>query len=276
VPSPGTVTVHAVSQAVTSAVGSAPVTIAGPAPDFTLTMSAGPGSVAAGGSAAYTVTTTGNNGFNGVVSFGTSGLPAGVTGSFNPSTVTGSGSTALTVKTTTGASSGTFAITVTGASGALQHTATASLNVTGGSSPPAAVSVTPNSGSGTSRTFTFKFSDPNGAANIVTAQIDINSHLASMGACYLYYSRGANSIYLASDAGNWKGPLTIGHPGTLQNSQCAVNAGASSASMSGTTLTLNLSFSFQSAFAGTKNIYMKARTATLDSGWAQRGTWIVP
>ena len=108
VPSPGTVTVHAVSQAVASAVGSASVTIAGPAPDFSLSMSAGPGSVAAGGSAAYTVTTTGNNGFHGVVSFATSGLPAGVTGSFNPSTVTGSGSTALTVKTTTGASSGHF------------------------------------------------------------------------------------------------------------------------------------------------------------------------
>ena len=87
---------------------------------------------------------------------------------------------------------------------------------------------------------------------------------------------GANSIYLANDAGNVKGPLTLGHAGTLQNSQCAVNAGASSASTSGTTLTLNLSFSFKGAFAGTKNIYMEARNATLDSGWAQKGTWIVP
>jgi hypothetical protein len=248
-----------------------------PAPDFSIGMSAGPGSVAAGGSAAYTVTVTGNNGFNGTVSFGTSGLPSGVTGSFNPTTVTGSGSTTLTVMTTGSASAGGITITVTGTSGSLNHNTSASLTITAASSGgnPAAVSVTPNSGSGASQTFTFTYSDPNGAADISSAQIDIASTLSVSGACYLYYPRGLNEIYLASDAGVWQGPLALGSTGTLENSQCAVNVGASSASMSGNTLTLNLALSFTAAFAGTKNVYMEVENATHDSGWTQFGAWTV-
>ena len=174
-----------------------------PAPDFSIGMSAGPGSVAAGGSAEYTITVTGNNGFNGTVSFGTSGLPSGVTGSFNPTTVTGSGSTTLTVTTTGSASSGGITVTVTGASGSLNHNTSASLTITGASSGgnPAAVSESPSSGSGASGTFTFTYSDPNGAADITSTQIDIASTLSVSGACYLYYPRGSNEIYLASNAG---------------------------------------------------------------------------
>lgn len=248
-----------------------------PAPDFSIGMSAGPGSVAAGGSAEYTITVTGNNGFNGTVSFGTSGLPSGVTGSFNPTTVTGSGSTTLTVTTTGSASSGGITVTVTGASGSLNHNTSASLTITGASSGgnPAAVSESPSSGSGASGTFTFTYSDPNGAADITSTQIDIASTLSVSGACYLYYPRGLNEIYLASNAGVWQGPLALGSTGTLENSQCAVNAGASSATMSGNTLTLNLALSFTAAFAGTKNVYMEVENAAHDSGWTQFGTWTV-
>jgi hypothetical protein len=250
---------------------------AAPSPDFSLGMTAGPGSVAAGGSASYTVTVTGSNGFSGTVSFGVSGLPSGVTGSFNPSTVTGSGSTTLTILTTGGASPGGFTITVTGTGGSLTHNATASLTITSGGSsgPPAPVSVTPNTGSGSSGTFAFAFSDPNGAADIASAQIDIGATLSATGSCYFYYARGSNAIYLATDAGAWQGPLAIGSAGTMQNSQCTVDAGASSVSTSGNTLILNLALSFQAGFAGAKNVYMEVRNATQDSGWSVHGTWTV-
>ena len=46
----------------------------------------------------------------------------------------------------------------------------------------------------------------------------------------------------------WLTPSVLGQSGTLQNSQCAVNTAASSAAGSGTSLTLNLSLTFQSAF----------------------------
>jgi hypothetical protein len=191
--------------------------------------------------------------------------------------VTGSGSTTLTVMTTDSASAGGITITVTGTSGSLNHNSSASLTITGTSSGgnPAAVSVSPSSGSGASQTFTFTYSDPNGAADIASAQIDISATLSVSGACYLYYPRGLNEIYLASDAGVWQGPLALGRTGTLENSQCTVNAGASSASMSGNTLTLNLALSFTAGFAGTKNVYMEVENATHDSGWTQFGTWTV-
>jgi hypothetical protein len=249
-----------------------------PAPDFSLGMSPGSQTVAAGGSTTYTVTQTGSNGFSGTVNLGVSGLPSGVTGSFNPTSLAGSGSSTLTINTSSGASTGTFTATVTGTSGSQSHNTSSGLTITGGGSssgPPSTVSVTPSSGSGSAQTFAFAFSDPHGTSDILSAKLDINATLTSSGACYLFYSPGANKIYLISDAGAWQAPLTLGVAGTTQNSECSLNAGASSAIVSGTNLTLNLALSFKAGFAGAKNIYMEVQNATEDSGCAQRGTWTV-
>ncbi len=152
-----------------------------------------------------------------------------------------------------------------------------SVTITGSPSVvPSAISVTPSSGSGSAQTFAFVFSDPNGASDIVTAQIDIASTLTVSGACYLYYPRALNEIYLANDTGAWQGPIALGSTGTLQNSQCSINVGSSSATLSGTTLTLNLALSFKTAFAGSKNIYMETQNASHNSGWSSFGSWTVP
>jgi hypothetical protein len=145
----------------------------------------------------------------------------------------------------------------------------------GSNGPPAPVSVTPHSSSGSSQTFAFTFTDPNGATDIVSTQMDINAQLSATNACYFYYSRASNALYLASDAGAWQGPVTVGGSGTLSNSQCTVNAATSSVSASGTTLTLNLAISFEAGFAGAKGIFMELQNATVDSGWSQLGTWTV-
>jgi hypothetical protein len=191
--------------------------------------------------------------------------------------VTGSGSTTLTILATGSATLGGATITVAAASGSLNHNTSASLTITGAGSgvPPAPVSVTPASGSGASQTFAFAFSDGNGAGDISSAQIDIATTLTVTGACYLYYPSALNEIFLASDAGVWQGPLTIGSAGTLQNSQCTVNGGASSASIVGNILTLNLALSFTAGFAGAKNVYMEVQNATHDSGWSAMGAWTV-
>jgi hypothetical protein len=246
-------------------------------PDFSISLGPASQSVTAGGQTAYTVTVTGSNGFAGTVSFAATGLPSGATAGFNPTTVSGSGSSTMTISTASDAATGTITITATGTSGSLSHTATSSLTITSiSSAPPSAVSVTPNSGSGSPQTFVFVFSDPNGATDIVSTQIDINAALASAGTCYFYYARGSNEIQLATDTGTWPGGLPLGNAGTLENSQCSLNVGASSVSASGTTLTLDLAITFKAAFAGAKNIYMLAVNATLNSGWVQRGTWTAP
>jgi hypothetical protein len=142
--------------------------------------------------------------------------------------------------------------------------------------PPSVVSVTPNSGSGSTQSFSFAYTDSGGAANIASTQIVINATLSATGSCYLFYVRGVNKLFLASDAGVWQGPLTPGVSGTLQNSQCALNAGTSSVNASGNNLTVNLALSFAPGFAGAKNVYAEVRSATTDVGWVQSGTWTVP
>jgi hypothetical protein len=150
--------------------------------------------------------------------------------------------------------------------------------VTSGAPPPApsAVSVTPNSGSGSTQTFSFAYTDPNGAADIATTQVVINATLSATGSCCLYYARGVNELFLASDAGVWQGPLTPGVSGTLQNSQCTLNSGTSSVTPSGNNLTVNFAVTFAPGFAGGKNVYAEVRSGTVDVGWVQLGTWTVP
>ena len=140
----------------------------------------------------------------------------------------------------------------------------------------AIVSVTPASGTGTSQTFTFLFSDTRGYTAIGSAQIIVNSPLSVANGCYLYFSRAANGIYLTNNAGTaWQGPVTIGQSATLQNSECTVSAAGSSSSGAGSNLTLNLALTFLPAFVGNKNVYVEAYDGTLDTGWVQKGSWTV-
>jgi len=142
-------------------------------------------------------------------------------------------------------------------------------------SQPSAVSVTPSSGGGTSQTFSFLFSDPNGFTDVSEAYMLVNTSLNWPGGCYTFCVRPYNQLYLLNDAGNyWIGPITLGGSEFLTNSQCTVNAAASSVSGSGNNLTVNLALNFTPAFNGAKSVYMNARDKTgLWSNWQQRGTW---
>src|SRR5207247_10252404 len=118
--------------------------------------------------------------------------------------------------------------------------------------PPTAVSVTP-SGSGSSQTFSFVFSDPNGFTDLSTNYLGFNSTFTFAGGCFAYYDRGANAVWLLNDAANgWLGPVSHGAATGLQNSQCTLNAVGSSASGLGNNLTVNVALTFKAAFAGAK------------------------
>jgi hypothetical protein len=98
-------------------------------PDFAIAATPGSQTVVSGNSVAYTVSITPQNGFSGTVGLSATGLPGGATASFNPASIAGSGSSALTVTTTGSTPNGNSTITITGASGSLSHTTTVSLIV---------------------------------------------------------------------------------------------------------------------------------------------------
>jgi hypothetical protein len=144
---PGFTSTLAVSTAASTAAGTYPLTISatdGSLSYFTyasLVVSASPGfSIAASPATqtigiasvtTYTVTTTATNGFNSVVNLNVTGLPSNVSAGFSPQTITGSGSSTLTITTTSNTPPGTYPLTITGTSGSLIETATPTLVVTG-------------------------------------------------------------------------------------------------------------------------------------------------
>ena len=81
---------------------------------------------------------------------------------------------------------------------------------------------------------------------------------------------------LLNDAGTAWTSKMLGSASILQGSSCAINLGSSSASASGSELTLNLAIAFTPAFSGEKTIRMFANAAGgLSSGWQDRGSWTV-
>lgn len=167
-----TLTVTTTSAAAT---GSFPITITGasgtlshntnvtlvvnPPPDFSISVSPNSQTVTQGNGTSYTVTVTAQNGFTSTVNLSVSGLGAGAGGAFNPTPVSGGGNSTLTVTTTGSAVTGSFPLTITGSSGSLSHSTTATLVVNAAPPPDFAISASPASqtvtqGNGTSYTVT--------------------------------------------------------------------------------------------------------------------------
>ena len=139
-------------------------------PDFTVTASPASQTVAPGGSTTYSVAVNAVNGFTGSVTFAASGLPTGTTASFNPSSVNGSGSSTMTVNTTSQTPTGTYPITITAISGALQHTTQVSL-VVFSTDPDFSVSASPpsqNVAPGNSANYSVAVNAVNGFTGSVT------------------------------------------------------------------------------------------------------------
>jgi len=110
-------------------------------PDFALSANPSSLSVTRGASASATIMVSRTGGFAGSVSFSVSGLPAGVTASFNP-TATSSTST-LTLTASATAATGPATLTITGVSGTLTHSTTISLTVNSPGTGTGGVTVTP-------------------------------------------------------------------------------------------------------------------------------------
>ncbi|MFE5625650.1 M28 family peptidase [Streptomyces virginiae] len=107
--------------------------------DFSMALNPSSGTVQQGGTVTTTVGTTVTTGTAQSVTLTASGLPAGVSASFNPATVQSGQSSVLTLTATANAAPGTSTVVVKGQGTTLSHTVDYTLNVGGtqpGNDPP--------------------------------------------------------------------------------------------------------------------------------------------
>jgi hypothetical protein len=140
-------------------------------PDYAVAASPASQSVVQGAGTSYTVTVTPSGGFTGTVTFSVSGLPAGAAATFNPTSVPGSGSSTMSVTTSSSTPTGSYPLTITGTSGTLAHTASVTLVVTAPSTPNFTLSASPASQSavqGASTSYTVTITPSGGFTGSVT------------------------------------------------------------------------------------------------------------
>jgi len=113
----------------------------------TYSLSATSVSIVQGSSGSSTVTSTVQDGFDSAVSLSVSGLPTGVTYSFTPTSITGSGTSSLALTVPAATATGSYTITVSGTGGSITQTTTFTLTVTAPVTAGFTISVSPTSGS---------------------------------------------------------------------------------------------------------------------------------
>ena len=141
---PATVTITGTSAGQTRPTTINLTVVAQPTPDFSLAANPTSLTINRGASGMSTITITRTGGFTGSVALSASGLPAGVTASFNPASTTGNAS-ALTLAASNTATTGQATVTITGVSGGLTHSIPISLTVNAPPTPDFTLSASPAS-----------------------------------------------------------------------------------------------------------------------------------
>ena len=111
-----------VFQAVSACQGASPVT-------FSMSTGFGSSPIGINGSTTFNVAVTGINGFAGSVSFSVTDLPSGVTATFNPTSITGNGSSTLTVVAGPNVAAGVYVVGIRGTSGAIAQSGGVAIGV---------------------------------------------------------------------------------------------------------------------------------------------------
>ena len=188
------------------------------------------------------------------------------------SVVVPAGQSGATFEATAGNVNSSQTATIVASLNGVAQSAVLSLNASG---VPTAVSVAPSGGSGIQQVFTFVFSDTQSASNLSTIAILFAPSVAYPNSCFAIYDRTRGTIQLEWDNVTGADAKPVSSGLTVQNSQCMI--GATSVTSSGLTNTLTLDVTFKGAFSGAKNIYMYAANAngTVNTGWVQRGTYLV-
>jgi subtilase family serine protease len=96
---------------------------------FSVSVSPSSGYLDLGQSGYAVVTVAGSGGFDSAVALSAAGIPSGVTGSFSPTSITGSGTSDFTLTVSRSAPIGTYPITISGKSGSTTQTTTLNFSI---------------------------------------------------------------------------------------------------------------------------------------------------
>ena len=198
--------------------------------DFSLAATPPSQTVTPGQSTTFGVTVTRSGGFADAITFGVTGLPAGVSSGFAPASTTGNSST-LTLTTTAAVTPGTYALTVTGTAGALTRSAAVSLVVeaaSGGGFTLAVAPATRTIARGATTTFSIAINRAGGYTGPVSFTV---SGLPASGATGTFITSSPTSstavLRVVTDAGVASGSyvLTIrgSGGGTTQTATATLN-----------------------------------------------------
>jgi pseudomonalisin len=182
--------------------------------DFSLSATPAQQSIPIGGTANYTATVSAINGYAGTVSFSVSGLPAGATPAFSPASVTGSGSSSLSITTTVGTTpAGTYALTITGSDGVLTHSASVTLVVNAADFSLTATPITQTVLNGATASYTATVAALNGYAGTVSFSVSgLPAGATPTFTPASVIGSGSSSLSITTTAGttpNGSFPLTI-------------------------------------------------------------------
>jgi subtilisin-like proprotein convertase family protein len=141
--------------------------------DFTISPNPQSRSISAGNSTTYAVNTTVLSGSAQQISLSISGLPTGVTASFNPTTITAGGSSTLTVNTATTTAAGTSNLTITGTGASATHTTSVALTVSNNNNPPTVNITSPTNNSTVSGTVSVAATASDSDGTVASVKFDL-------------------------------------------------------------------------------------------------------
>jgi hypothetical protein len=124
------------------------------------------------------------------------------------------------------------------------------------------------------QTFNGRYAAAKGYRDLAWVQMLFGVTTSSQPYCLVHYDVQGNKFWLFNDVqGFFAGPISPGVASNLlQGSLCALNTSGSSASGSGSDLTINANLVFKQALA--LKVFMRGFTLEgVDTGWVQQGTW---
>ena len=145
-----------------------------------------------------------------------------------------------------------------------------------GPTAPSGISISPNSGSGNSGTFTATFTDAAGNADIEYMQIWFSPDgTNSANSCMFLLGHSTGLFQVLNDAGTaWQ--RSIPPVQSEHNSQCTLNTANSGFSYSGNTATMTVNVTFSAGFAGARGVWLWAENFGGEYAWSgQVGSWTV-